>query len=72
MRKASIAVFDFGEIQDSPGSPVCPGSPKEVGTLGTAEFVFGLERLRGSRLPSRAPGRKPAASVSGEQPELPQ
>jgi putative transposase len=40
--------------------------------LGTAEFVDGLERLLGRPIARRAPGRKPTASVIGEQLKLPQ
>ena len=54
---------DFRDLRLAEGS----GRP-----LGTAEFDTGLERLLGRPLTRRAPGRKPAASVSGEQPELPQ
>jgi putative transposase len=52
---------DFQDLRLAEGS----GRP-----LGTAEFVSGLERLLGRRLTRRPPGRKPAASVSGEQLEL--
>jgi putative transposase len=51
----------FGDLRLAEGS----GRP-----LGTAEFVAGLERLLGRPLARRAPGRKSAASVSGEQLEL--
>jgi putative transposase len=52
---------DFQDLRLAEGS----GRP-----LGTAEFVSGLERLLGRRLTRRAPGRKPAASVTGEQLKL--
>jgi putative transposase len=52
---------DFADLRLAEGS----GRP-----LGTAEFVTGLERLLGRPLTRRAPGRKPAASTSGEQLEL--
>jgi putative transposase len=52
---------DFGDLRLAEGS----GRP-----LGTAEFVTGLERLLGRPLTRRAPGRRPTASVSGEQLEL--
>jgi putative transposase len=52
---------DFGDLRLAEGS----GRP-----LGTAEFLTGLERLLGRPLARRAPGRKPTASVSGEQLEL--
>jgi putative transposase len=52
---------DFEDLRLAEGS----GRP-----LGTAEFVTGLERLLGRPLTRRAPGRKPTASVSGEQLEL--
>jgi putative transposase len=52
---------DFGDLRPAEGS----GRP-----LGTAEFLTGLERLLGRPLARRAPGRKPTASVSGEQLEL--
>ena len=52
---------DFGDLRLAEGS----GRP-----LGTAEFVTGIERLLGRPLARRAPGRKPATTVSGEQLEL--
>jgi putative transposase len=47
---------DFGDLRLAEGS----GRP-----VGTADFVTGLERLLGSPIARRAPGRKPAASVTG-------
>jgi hypothetical protein len=54
---------DFEDLRLAEGS----GRP-----LGTAEFVAGLERLLGRPIVRRAPGRKPAASVTGIQLKLPQ
>jgi len=51
----------FAELRQAEGS----GRP-----LGTAEFVIGLERLLGRPVARRAPGRKPTASVAGEQLKL--
>jgi putative transposase len=51
----------FTELRQAEGS----GRP-----LGTAEFVIGLERLLGRPVARRAPGRKPTASVAGEQLKL--
>ncbi len=50
---------DFGDLRLGSGRP-----------LGTAEVVPGVERLLGRPLARRAPGRKPAISVYGEQLEL--
>ena len=52
---------DFEDLRLAEGS----GRP-----LGTAEFVAGLERLLGRPIARRAPGRKPTASVAGEQLKL--
>ena len=51
----------FVELRQAEGS----GRP-----LGTEEFVIGLERLLGRPIARRAPGRKAAANVVGEQLEL--
>jgi putative transposase len=53
----------FADLRRAEGS----GRP-----VGTTEFVIGLEGLLGRRVALRAPGRKPAASSSGKQLELPQ
>ena len=52
---------DFGDLRLAEGS----GRP-----LGTPDFVAGLERLLGRPIARRAPGRKPAASVTGVQLKL--
>jgi putative transposase len=49
---------DFGDLRLAEGS----GRP-----LGTADFVTGLEQLLGRTIAHRAPGRKPTASITGEQ-----
>jgi len=43
-----------------------------LGAIGKAEFIAGLEQLLGRKIARRAPGRKPAASVTAEHLELPQ
>jgi hypothetical protein len=52
---------DFAELRRSEGS----GRP-----IGAPEFVTGLERLLGRKIARRAPGRKPASTVTGEQLDL--
>jgi putative transposase len=51
----------FAELREAEGS----GRP-----LGTPQFVTGLERLLGRPIARRAPGRKVAANVTGEQLKL--
>jgi putative transposase len=58
---SNAADQDFGDLRLAEGS----GRP-----LGTADFVTGLERLLGRTIARRAPGRKPTASVTGEQLKL--
>ena len=58
---SNAADQDFGDLRLAEGS----GRP-----LGTPDFVIGLERLLGRTIARRAPGRKPAASVTGEQLKL--